>query len=69
MQDLAGDKYLLQSFLCFNREFEVMLDMDWIMTEHIFYSPEPFHIMITKIQQAISGSFWIRRMDASAGAS
>lgn len=55
------ESYLLQAFLCFNSQFEVLLAMRYLMTKHKekfcsafnHYSPERHH--------AISGSFWMRR--------
>jgi len=55
------ESYLLQAFLCFNSQFEVLLAMAYLMTERKkefssafkHYSPERHH--------AISGSFWMRR--------
>lgn len=55
------ESYLLQAFLCFNSQFEILLAMRYLMTKHKekfcsafnHYSPERHH--------AISGSFWMRR--------
>jgi hypothetical protein len=55
------EQYLLQSFLCFNSEFEVLLAMYYLMTDHrelfqkVFPHYNPDHYPF------ISSSFWIRR--------
>jgi hypothetical protein len=58
------EQYLLQSFLCGNREFEVLLAMHFLMTDH----PEAFRQAFPNYDPAAhpytSGSFWIRRKPA-----
>lgn len=53
------EQYLLQSFLCFNSEFEVLLGMTYLMTDHkeVFKKAFPYYDPDLRI----SGSFWIRR--------
>jgi hypothetical protein len=60
------EAYLLQAFLIYNSEFEVLFANQLIMTRHAeafraafpHYSPETVH-------PAISGGFWIRRIPRS----
>lgn len=55
------EQYLLQSFLCFNSEFEVLLAMNYIMTDHSKSFREFFPHYNPEIHPFMSGSFWIRR--------
>lgn len=55
------EQYLLQSFLCFNSEFEVLMAMNYIMTDHSKSFREFFPHYNPEIHPFISGSFWIRR--------
>jgi hypothetical protein len=55
------EQYLLQAFLCFNSEFEILLAMNYLMTDHLetFKSSFPHYTPGTHLNN--SGSFWIRR--------
>jgi hypothetical protein len=55
------EAYLLQAFLCLNNQFEILLAMNYLMTEHqeVFRSAFPFYDSYK--HRAISGSFWIQR--------
>jgi len=56
------EAYLLQAFLCFNSQFEILLAMAYLMTDKKDEFSRAFtHYDPTK-QKAISGSFWMRRM-------
>jgi len=54
-------QYLLQSFLCFNKEFEVLLTMNYLMTDRSECFKKSFPYYNPDIHPFISGSFWIRR--------
>ena len=55
------EAYLLQAFLCYNNEFEILLALNYLTTEHTgsFRSAFPFYH--PQSHGAKSGSFWIRR--------
>ena len=55
------EAYLLQAFLCFNHEFDILLAMNYLMTEHreAFQRAFPFYDPLK--HRAIGGSFWIQR--------
>jgi Methyltransferase domain len=55
------EEYLLQAFLSCNNDFEILLAMNWVQTEHMedFCSAFPHFDLATN--WAKSGSFWIRR--------
>jgi hypothetical protein len=55
------EAYLLQAFLTFNSQFEVMLAMNYLMTDRKKEFCEAFSHYDPSKQKAISGSFWIRR--------
>jgi hypothetical protein len=55
------EAYLLQAFLCFNSQFEVLLAMSYLMTEHLDAFREVFPLYDPLRHRAASGSFWIRR--------
>lgn len=55
------EQYLLQSFLCFNTEFEVLLAMNYLMTDHSEKFKKSFPYYNSDIHPFNSGSFWIRR--------
>ena len=55
------EQYLLQSFLCFNSAFEVLLAMSYLMKDHGEYFREAFPFYNPDIHPFISGSFWMRR--------
>jgi hypothetical protein len=56
------EAYLLQAFLCFNHDYEVLLGMNYLMNEHshAFRADFPPYDQ-EKYTTQISGSFWIRR--------
>ncbi len=55
------EAYLLQAFLCFNSQFEILLAMNYLMSER----QEDFHAAFPLYDPlkygTVSGSFWIRR--------
>jgi hypothetical protein len=55
------EAYLLQAFLCYNSEFEILLAMNYLMLEHreVFRTAFPYFDPLK--HRAVSGSFWIRR--------
>lgn len=55
------EQYLLQSFLAFNSEFEVLLGMNYIMRDHSRSFREIFPHYNPECHPFFSGSFWIRR--------
>lgn len=55
------EAYLLQAFLAFNTEFEVLLAMNFIQTDHMGAFCEAFPHFNLEENWAHSGSFWIRR--------
>jgi hypothetical protein len=55
------EQYLLQSFLCFNSEFEVLLAMHYLMTDHRELFQEVFPHYNPDVHPFVSSSFWIRR--------
>lgn len=55
------EQYLLQSFLCFNKEFEILLAMTFLMTDHPDVFQDAFPHYNAQIHNLISSSFWIRR--------
>jgi len=56
------EAYLLQAFLAFNRDFEVMLAMNYIQTDFMNEFCKAFPKFVLKDNWANSGSFWIRRV-------
>ncbi len=55
------ESYLLQAFLCFNNEFEVLLAANYLMFEHSDAFARAFEHYDPQVHKTISGSFWIRR--------
>lgn len=55
------ESYLLQAFLSFNDQFEILLAMQWIMTDMIDQFKESFPHYRPDVHKQGSGSFWIRR--------
>jgi hypothetical protein len=55
------EAYLLQAFLCYNDKFEILLAMNYLMTEcqDVFRAAFPLYDPCK--HRAVSGSFWIRR--------
>jgi hypothetical protein len=55
------EQYLLQAFLCFNTEFEVLLAMNYLMTDHPGIFRQSFPHYDPEIHRFSSGSLWMRR--------
>jgi hypothetical protein len=55
------EAYLLQAFLAFNSQFEVLLAVNYLMTEQNEEFCKAFPHYDPQSHKAISGSFWIRR--------
>ncbi|MCL5407122.1 MAG: class I SAM-dependent methyltransferase [Patescibacteria group bacterium] len=55
------EQYLLQAFLIFNSEFEIMLAMNYLMTDRLKDFKVAFPIYNPKKHPYISGSFWLKR--------
>jgi len=55
------EQYLLQSFLIFNHDFEILLPMAYIMTDHLSKFKAAFPIYNPAVHKYISHSFWVRR--------
>ncbi|MBN1635049.1 MAG: class I SAM-dependent methyltransferase [Deltaproteobacteria bacterium] len=55
------EQYLLQSFLCFNNEFEIMLAMNFLMKDYSDVFTQAFPLYNPDIHPFTSGSFWIQR--------
>jgi hypothetical protein len=55
------EAYLLQAFLCFNNQFEVLMAMSNLMTEHADQFRAAFPTYDPAKYPSVSGSFWIRR--------
>jgi methyltransferase family protein len=55
------ESYLLQAFLCFNNEFEVLLAVNYLMFECGPSFAKVFPHYDPEIHKNLSGSFWIRR--------
>lgn len=54
------ESYLLQAFLCFNRKFEILLAMSYLMTEYSDTFARCFpHCEPVQLQNT-SGSFWMK---------
>jgi hypothetical protein len=56
------EAYLLQAFLNFNKDFEILLAMNYIQTDHMKNFCEAFPRFNLADNWANSGSFWIRRV-------
>jgi hypothetical protein len=55
------EAYLLQAFLSFNQEFEILLAMNYIQTDHMSDYCRAFPRFRLADNWANSGSFWIQR--------
>ena len=55
------EAYLLQAFLSFNRDFEILLAMNYLQTDHMSEYCKAFPRFNMADNWANSGSFWIRR--------
>ena len=59
-----SEQYLLQAFLAFNRDFEVVLALHALVRKQ----PEPLRALIPSLgADAAPGAFWIRRTRADTG--
>lgn len=54
------EAYLLQAFLCQNDQFEILLALRWLMTDHKKAFQDAFRMYNPSTHRAISSSFWIR---------
>jgi hypothetical protein len=61
------ESYLLQAFLAFNNEFEILLAMSYLLTEKKQAFCTAFPLYNPDVHKAVSGSFWIRRKSDSGG--
>lgn len=59
------EAYFLQAFLCFNKEFEILLPMAYLMKEHMDIFKDTFKDYPKK-KFSNSGSFWIKKVDSLA---
>jgi hypothetical protein len=59
------EQYLLQAFLYGQKDFEVMLAMNFIMTDHKELFNEAFPLYDARTSPNNSGSFWLRRKPIS----
>ena len=55
------ESYLLQAFLSFNNQFEILLAMRWIMADMMDQFKEAFPHYRPEVHKQGSGRFWIRR--------
>jgi hypothetical protein len=55
------EAYLLQAFLIFNRDFEILLAMNYLQTDHMNDYCMAFPRFKLEDNWANSGSFWLRR--------
>lgn len=55
------EAYLLQAFLCYNTKFEILLALNYLMTEHQEVFRAAFPLYDPDKYRAVSGSFWIQR--------
>ena len=55
------EQYMLQSFLSCNRDFEILLAMNYLMNNHKDFFKKTFNHYDPSLHKFISGSFWIRR--------
>jgi len=62
------ESYLLQAFLAFNREFEVLLALEALMRDHADAFRRAFPAWQPEVHQFVSSSFWLRRRPATARA-
>jgi Methyltransferase domain len=55
------EAYLLQAFLAFNSQFEVLLALNYLMSDRRHEFAQAFPKYDPSRHKAVSGSFWIRR--------
>jgi hypothetical protein len=58
------EAYLLQAFLAFNQNFEILLAMNYLQTDHMNAFCKAFPLFNLEDNWANSGSFWIRRISS-----
>lgn len=61
------EQYMLQGFLCFNNEYDILLAMNYIMSDHNPAFRRSFTHYNPDIHQNKSGSFWIKRKTQHTG--
>lgn len=59
---LWNEQYLLEAFLTFNREFEVLLAVNWLANRHRGKLQEACPMLMKKPNKQ-PGAFWIRRVE------
>jgi hypothetical protein len=57
------ESYLLQAFLLFNKEFEILLAMNYVMQDHLDVFKRSFRNYDETNMLGPSSSFWIRRVE------
>lgn len=60
------EAYLLQAFLAFNHNFEILLAMNYLQTDYMSHFCKAFPHFNLEDNWANSGSFWIRRKSSAA---
>lgn len=60
---LWNEQYLMEAFLAFNREFEVLLAVNWLANEHRDRLAEACPMLMRKPAKQ-PGAFWMRRKSA-----
>ena len=61
------ESYLLQAFLCFNSQFQVLMAMNYLMFEQAQSFKQAFPLYDPDKHLNLSGSFWIRRKPKPGG--
>jgi hypothetical protein len=61
------EQYLLQGFLCFNNGFEILLAMNYLMTDCAGVFRKTFPFYDPEVHPFLSSSFWIKRKAADKG--
>lgn len=56
------EQYLLQAFLCYNEQFEILLALQYLMEDRFEVFQKCFPNYNPNIHTFFSGSFWIRRI-------
>ena len=55
------EQYLLQAFLSYNSEYEVLIGLSYVMNDHPEHFNKAFPLYDPTVHKLSSGSFWIRR--------
>ena len=58
------EQYLLQAFLCFNKEYQILLAMNWLMVDRTSLFRAAFPNYDPALHAFISSSFWMQRVSA-----